>query len=181
MEAKQQPRERPILFKTEMVRAILQGRKTMTRRVVKKQHEWWRDIEPLNREELAKHVVGAAPFKIGDLLWVRETWRNNPETALQYRADDAEDGEDGPWKPSIFMPKRWARLWLNVTNVRAEWLQDITEYEIAAEGLRRGEGGFTAWIQLWDSINAKRGYSWDSNPYVYVVEFERYWPEAEKR
>lgn len=146
---------KPILFNTEMVKAILEGRKTVTRRVVKfldgKNPNWTGYIkdgltlyngtnEPCNKK---------SPFKKGDYIYVRETWCDpTPEQSgypILYKADmpmtwEQEDitlkAEDYKWRPSIHMPKEAARIFLKVTDVRVEQLQDITEEQAKAEGIR---------------------------------------------
>jgi hypothetical protein len=212
---------KPILFSGPMVRAILDGRKTQTRRVIKL------DIARDNRFPIGKNVVmnirdpkavEHAPYRKGDVLWVRETYGlynpGNPENGLPNRdeveiirpaTDDvpevAFDADDMlydnprplPMRPSIHMPKWACRLFLKVTNVRAEWLRDISMKDCLAEGVgeladhgshfQNGshlEGTFRA---LWDSLNAKRGFGWDKSPWVWVYEFERCdkpagWPVA---
>lgn len=199
--------ERPILFNGEMVRAILGGRKTMTRRVatkIKVPKAWtmqngidsfW-SINPCWRETPGELCPYGQP---GDRLWVRETFcdRNNNGEQIKplYRADgqEYEDGDgwhfEPKWKPSIFMPRMYSRITLEITNVRVERLQKINNTDALAEGtpgawVENSEypGGYSEnqnkahvffFRQLWDSINAKRGYSWKSNPWVWVVEFER--------
>ena len=157
---------KPILFNTEMVRAILDGKKTQTRRPVKEYIEY----EP------------------GDILYVRETFTDIPETFsgnIHYRADFTEVGlkwfeEEGwNWKPSIHMPKEAARLFVKVTDVRVERIQDIKEEAVWAEGFKDifDDDVFTAaglnFKKIWDEIYKSKGYSWESNPYVWVIEFER--------
>lgn len=203
--------EKPILFSGPMVRAILEGRKTQTRRVVNPQPDFrnggcWFPTVPITltgRMTNSLHYGTEAHFrkgapidfspygKPGDRLWVRETWRvfGGPEYEYQREqrtiiyAATAEPGDLGPWKPSIFM-RRWAsRLTLEVTNVRVERVKDITHDDAIAEGCYRiepcaeypngnawGRAGFSA---LWDKINAARGFNWDSNPWVWVIEFRR--------
>ena len=157
--------ERPILFSTPMVRAILDGRKTQTRRPIKAQvpratHPHW---------------------CIGDVLWVRETWKPMPDGRTGYRASPDETCVDGPfvlisnWKPSIHMPRSRARLFLLIQDVRTERLRDMTNWDMAAEGCS-ALGEFPG---LWDSIYADRGYSWESNPWVWAVAFRRIAPEEE--
>jgi hypothetical protein len=205
--------ERPILFNTEMVRAILEGRKTQTRRVVKPQPP--EDIDKLFGPEKYKPAItdqygelregepifGAhdgwgewgikCPYQPGDTLWVRENLRCgmwNDREGIYYEADgewcwDLTRPYKWAWGktflPARFMPKGVSRLFLTVKDVRVERLQEITEEDAIAEGIRIGIGGepyFScrdAFVALWDSINAKRGYSWDANPWVWVVEFER--------
>jgi hypothetical protein len=190
-------RERPILFSGPMVRAILEGRKHQTRRIV-------RVRKPTDHLVLASpYATSLCPYgQPGDRLWVRETW-GPCAGGVVYRA--SEDGaacpDGGKWKPSIFMPRWASRITLEVTDVRVERLQDISEEDIAAEGipLKRSQltGGLgvpgdwladerglddsfrgdlinakSAWQLLWDSINADRA-SWASNPWVWVVEFKR--------
>lgn len=200
---------KPILFNTEMVRAILDGKKTQTRRIVKVQppdhRENWRLVtltcstDRDDRKNIGKHRWARLEginilddtqdyFKPlcyeGDILWVRETWQINPFYEFIYRATDVgfdkERFEEGwKWKPSLFMPKEACRLFLKVTNVRVQRLQDMNMGEIIAEGVDYIEKWDTddvimsKWIELWDSINLKRGFGWDTNPWVWVYEFEK--------
>lgn len=133
----------------------------------------------------------AITYQPGDILWVRETFYhayatttvNGLEYVLEntyyYKADYPSDKLNPPWKPSIFMPREAARIFLRVTNVRVERLSEITEEDAIAEGIRIGIGGMPyfscreAFAALWNSLNAKRGYGWDSNPWVWVISFER--------
>lgn len=192
---------KPILFNTDMVRAILDGRKKVTRRVVKPQpeaiyvHGKQRDI--INRNEIAFKVMNRGgkdcymipPYQPGDILYVRETWQCiNPYSDKEYvyRAScDADFASDiGKWFPSIHMPKEAARIWLKVIDVRVEQLQDITMGQIIAEGVETEEPYFLngkeklyAFSQLWDSTVEKEHinrYGWEGNPWVWVIEFERY-------
>jgi hypothetical protein len=206
--------ERPILFNTEMVRAILEGRKTMTRRVVKPQPDSVRRSAFVQSGfETCHGYEIKIPYKPGDTLWVRETWLKNAPGGISkyfYKADAPEEvlGQAKAfgykWRPSTHMPRKAARLFLTVKNVRVEQLQEITEEDARAEGVpweyslpdgitkelfesRVGRIGFCEALEsiggqfnykrgfqlLWDSLNAKRGYSWDANPWVWVVEFER--------
>lgn len=262
---------KPILFNTEMVRAILSGRKTQTRRVVKAkppysqkqlcERENYRSAEEV--EQLAKsgriasvgfwtpysgYVTHREPaYQIGDILYVRETWRvgawdeHTGSIAVDYKADNQareewikvagdeiferywiqstndainaglqynENGQyhwepgKGPtrWRPSIHMPKTAARLFLKVTDVGVERLQDITEADAKAEGIKsyfthKEHGGEwhesnsvlvgtdntystrkKAFAELWDSTIKTQAldlYSWKANPWVWVYEFER--------
>lgn len=170
----------PILFSAAMVRAILEGEKTQTRRIARlnasgrvawKGHNWHCD-DPESRL--------ACPYgQPGDRLWVRETWADtmsDPPEAV-YRAD----GERHPssflkWKPSIFMPRWASRITLEVTGVRVERLQEISKADVIAEGIDGLSDIHAGWhqpyAQLWDSINAKRA-PWSSNPLVWVIEFKR--------
>jgi hypothetical protein len=135
-----------------------------------------------------------AKYREEDILWVRETWRCNAvgtagdsETAfIEYKDGDGINIDidhkqsiyfsgKAKWRPSIFMPRKASRLTLEVKSVRAERLQDISEEAVRAEGggvIEPGEVFFNFSV-LWDSINAKRGYSWEKNPWVYVIEFGR--------
>lgn len=154
-------KEIPILFSTPMVQAILAGRKTMTRRVVKPQPAHETDIsfmrnEPLNwtgdwhpwkwETEEGESIAKSCPYgKPGDLLYVRESWVWEGETSWQdisrigtfwYKADDDGEGfSPARWKPSIHMPKVAARIWLEVTNVRVELLHDISNEDVVSEGV----------------------------------------------
>jgi len=182
MPNKIKPREIPMLFSGPMVRAILNNEKDVTRRIVKPQPDGF----PTMRH----------PYRPGDLIWVRETLERyylphlltgEPTRAVAVRhAADKEplliDSFDiAAWfktkkLPSIFMPKDVCRLWLRVTDVRAERLQDITQAEIRREGVPSGDiGGFKT---LWDTINKKRA-PWASNPWVWRIEFERIEHEKE--
>lgn len=172
--------ERPIIFNAEMVRAILDGLKGQTRRVVKPQPD---DRGPrwANRWEDWHGKKVNQPPQPGDLLWVRETWCGGQYgTPIQYKADWPQH-EYGPlWKPSIHMPKWAARVWLKVKDVRVERVQDISREDAIKEGLLphmreylSAVSPITRFKDLWDSINKKRGFGWDENPWVWVIEFER--------
>lgn len=179
--------EHPILFSTEMVRAILDGRKTMTRRIIKRgvvgrmmsgdQILW-----PYIYDKQGKSVAVPCPYgQPGDLLWVREAWKLSPRGNALYRADPAlgPDSYEKGWRPSIHMPRWASRINLEVTGVRVERVQDISEDDAIAEGMEIVPVGTATWTNrqsfsiLWDKINAKRSHSWDSNPWVWVVEFKR--------
>jgi hypothetical protein len=186
--------EKPIIFNTEMVRAILDGRKTQTRRVVKDLPEDFPN--GINSDVVVKKVgdfwclptsrgYKKSPYGgMGDTLWVRETWTYKPEwTKPAYRADwktpdKAIETMDAKWWPSIHMPRWASRLTLRVVNVRAERVQQIEPRDCVAEGVYNAGSLASntmyreAFAALWDSINAKRGYSWNNNPWVWVVEFE---------
>lgn len=180
--------ERPILFSGPMVRAILEGRKTQTRRVVKGIALDWLRPDGFTPEFTASPENSLCPYgNPGDTLWVRETW--GPfEGGFIYRADEGPNvkPDDGRWHPSIHMPRDASRLSLLIKSVRVERLQEISEADAFAEGVGHyvdsgaaGEatpdGARTAreWFaQLWDTINAK-SHPWASNPWVWVVEFEK--------
>ena len=171
---------KPILFNTEMVRAILDGRKSCTRRVVKPQ--------PTAR-------YGAQcikpPYQSGDILYVRETWKRALNGYYYYEDWQRDDIADiTKWKPSIHMPKEAARIWLKVTNVRVERLQEITVDGCHREGInietsavtdgetlnRKHDFSLEKFETLWDSTVKKSDidrYGWDANPWVWVIEFER--------
>lgn len=205
---------KPILFNTEMVRAIMDGRKTCTRRICKDANECTMpDMEFYNADKRTyavhnfadkKHteklniVERNCPICPGDILYVRETWGHpislNSDKQYVFRADKiAESGfknDSHIWHPSIHMPKKAARIWLKVTNVRVERLQDITEDGAEAEGAIDNRGFihspeneydriYTArehFIEIWDRTIKKSDldiYGWDANPWVRVIEFER--------
>ena len=129
--------EKPILFNTEMVRAILDGRKTQTRRIAKTATYIMTSVEKLD-EELSKGIVNKyAPFQLGDILWVRETWQYIEESdtdGFYVYAADREDPAEWKWKPSIHMPREAARIFLKVKDVRMERLQDMSEEDAISEG-----------------------------------------------
>lgn len=172
------PKERPILFSAPMVRAILNGTKTQTRRACKGQ----RELSNIHDFQLDRCPYG----KIGELLWVRETFLQDTNGFI-YRADGDFEGNAvilGGWKPSIYMPRWASRINLEVTGIRVERLQDISEEDAIAEGVRITDE-YTgcaddidshrhAYKFLWESINGKG--SWDMNPFVWVVEFMRIQP-----
>lgn len=189
---------KPILFNTEMVRAILDGRKTCTRRICKDANECTvPDMEFYNADKRTYAVHNFAdkeqmeqlstaertcPICTGDILYVRETWKEAPKGYYYYEDWQKDDIADvTKWKPSIHVPKEAARIWLKVTNVRVERLQEITEVQAQAEGCNSGllTGACTARGQfedLWNSTVKKSDidrYGWDANSYVWVIEFER--------
>ncbi len=203
--------EHPILMSGSMVRATMENRKNQTRRVIVPQpvlleangrrssYAWRGGIFALDfypdRSTILEHCPHGSP---GDLLWVRESAMLRSigpeceEISLTYRADETvrtlfrEDR--GPfcsthWTPSIHMP-RWAcRLTLRLLEVRVQRLQEITDGDIAAEGIEWGWNGTLgnkhgspardAFVSVWDPLNARRGYSWQSNPWVWALRFER--------
>ena len=187
---------RPILFNTEMVRAILEGRKTCTRRVLKQPFEVHPNgyiTKPRGNERLCPYIP---PYQPGDILYVRETWckgsYGDEKEKYYYKADD--NNFFCTWHPSIHMPKEAARIWLKVTNVRVERLQEITGDGCIAEGVypspcRKFNATFgcdtcpdegyhetDGFSELWNSTIKKSDldvYGWLANPYVWVVEFER--------
>lgn len=202
---------KPILFNTDMVRAILDGRKTCTRRIVKgfipNDAVWGYTAFTPKRCISCRGTFADGygekffklPYQPGDILYVRETiWQKvrcyldvNRETQgvfcheYRYVATDKEPetGWNFSWvkRPSIHMPKEAARIWLKVTDVRVERLQEITETQAQSEGCNSGllTGACTARGQfedLWNSTIKKSGldyYGWSANPWVWVIEFER--------
>lgn len=232
---------KPILFNTEMVRAILDGRKTVTRRLIKSQPPY--DVQcPLGyctdgyKSEIGKFAFGShkdggkmifckPPYQPGDILYVRETWehfeccccegdehgncyREPQQSALNkscgcymYRATDEIYG-DARWHQSIHMPKEAARIWLKVTDVRVERLQEMKPVDVIKEGAypdcwdclntyresgsqccygteeqcSRCDEVMMEWEKLWNSTIKKSDidrYGWEANPWVWVIEFER--------
>ncbi|MCK9282436.1 MAG: hypothetical protein M0P71_17615 [Melioribacteraceae bacterium] len=220
-------KEKPILFSTEMVKAILDGRKTMTRRIIKpqpipepKRIEYYGEEYGFICESNSKKTGIFTPNNYfcpygqpGDKLWVRETWqtgvnlnefcakeikrkaneagyKNGIFCPLWYSADgkyrawgdnDIRDfGTPGRKRSSRFMPRWASRIMLEITDIRVERLQDITEDDAAAEGMphhwrkMNGENQAVEMFKtLWDSLNFKRGYGWDDNPWVWAISFKR--------
>lgn len=240
--------EKPILFSGPMVSAILEGRKTQTRRIMKVKNwgdeppasihpdgsgkgwiAWWPET---SAEFSRKAYPGpeqrgfSPPYRPGDRLWVKENyqyadWIENGLPFIRYQADGAIRGPltpsedmadrvwaiweelsdpdnraidgksaDRKWRSSIFMPKWAARIWLEVTDVRAQRLQDITEMDAFREGIERKRrkvdwndpvmGTRMRFRSLWNTLNAKRGYPWDSNPWVWAYTF-RVWAYTFRR
>ena len=206
-------KERPILFRGREVRLILDGRKTMTRRVVRLRageiaHEGGdgslHAVENTTWGDCIERVVHCPYGVPGDLLWVRETcWHREVHHAdcldeYEYCATcEHPNGStnpadyntnDGYWRklPSIFMPRWASRLTLRITSVRVERVREITEEDARAEGCCCSDcwptmpnpppdhcGCRSKFANIWDSINAVRGFGWDTNPWVWVVGFER--------
>lgn len=181
---------KPILFNTEMVRAILDGRKSCTRRLVKffsgENPRWTGYIKDGLMLYNGKNepCIRKAPYQPGDILYVRETWKKAPNGYYYYENWQRDDIADvTKWKPSIHMPKEAARIWLKVTDVRVERLQEITSEQICREGVEveyphvlNGEEKRYAFSRLWDSTIKKSDldrYGWNASPWVWVIEFER--------
>ena len=199
----------PILFNNEMVRAILDGRKSCTRRLVKPQPDE-KHTYPLGfvtdsteRKEVGCFGFGIdeyggsvqyakPPYHTGDILYVRETWCALPvneaghmrgHCVYYYRADGdlRPEGWRGKWRPSIYMPKEAARIWLRVTDVRVERLQEMWASDASKEGIyfrkpTTADEMLIAFAKLWNSTIKKADldcFGWDANPYVFVIEFER--------
>jgi hypothetical protein len=223
--------ERPIIMSGESVRAILDGRKSQTRRVIDfrklqapgmtisdvhnsmteacqaQDGSWlfWYSKSADHAEFTKKHYKGGGftcPYGVpGDRLWVKEAWaarkggqqpadgswlwiegRSEPPDIIYYLATD--DIQPSKWRSPLFMPRSASRLTLEILNVRVERVQDISEKDITAEGIsgaycwpvENGKHYPHYFAYLWDSLNAKRGYSWDANPWVWVIEFRRVEP-----
>ena len=197
-------RELPILFNTEMVRAILDVRKTCTRRVIKDAVKENQEINKNGKGEfelyditsrcgIPKGKIYNPPYQPGDILYVRETWHKytkrvgNGESChlaefYGYKASiaNSEDANE-PWKPSIHMPKEAARIWLKVTDVRVERLQEMDKTDALKEGIDPRlcinlSHALTKFKKIWDSTIKKSDldiYGWKANPWVWVIEFER--------
>lgn len=214
---------KPILFNTDMVRSILDGRKTVTRRLIKPQPKarlsylfagygcgkwsypskgaveiWGADYQsPDDLTEEEKGMLWTPPCHTDDILYVRETWclRFDGEKYF-YKADKHTPREEKrlidydhvSWKPSIHMPKEAARIFLKVTNVRVERLQEIDDEQAKAEGANWKNGknvgveekmrrsAIERFAEIWNSTIKKADldrYGWDANPWVWVIEFER--------
>lgn len=206
-----EPKERPILFSTDMVKAILNGSKTQTRRKVKMTKTnltnakfGFTAFTPEGHISVrAKHENGEfgesfikSPYGLkGDLLWVRESFAiwHSPEPTVRFKADvNTDEQKVYKWKPSIHMPKKDARIWLQITDVRVERLQDVSEEDAKAEGVslhNRGKFYFNytpkyeevtqmvydcwsakdSFNTLWKAINGCN--NWQENPWVWVVKF----------
>lgn len=185
-------KEHPILFSGDMAKAILDGRKTQTRRIVKPQPvevaEPSGNSDGLIRLKASDDCLStwsdACPYgQAADHLWVKETFLNNALSGYPpvyfYRADSKDKPEDRKWKPSIFMPRIASRITLEITAVRVERLQDISSKDALAEGVDYDVSKPDGWPidryrKLWESINGKG--SWDKNPWVWVLEFKRIEP-----
>ncbi|MEY8001568.1 hypothetical protein AB8U03_15470 [Clostridium sp. Mt-5] len=222
---------KPILFNTEMVKAILEDRKTSTRRIIKPQPRYelrQREIDKgtnrwneYGKEKVLDKITGSTwgygricRYQVGDILYVRETWmiqsmsnfdkrikfmyraQGNKDLEIRHVSDERYEkllkyGCKNGWQPSLFMPREAARIFLKVTDIKAQRLQDITEREVLKEGIRRyhfnmnmpdayGDKLYTdpkvAFQTLWNSTVNKKDidvYGWDADPYVWVIEFQR--------
>lgn len=171
-------KERPILFSGSMVRALLAGQKTQTRRIVtgvattRDGVAYWPGMKHGGDFLRVEHCPYGVP---GDRLWVRETWAalHEGERVAVYR--ESSDFE-GPWRPSIFMPRWASRITLELLEVRVERLQDIDADSIWEEGIRTpatselGPELRRLWVEGWDALNAKRA-AWATNPWVWALRF----------
>lgn len=183
---------KPILFNTEMVRAILDGRKSCTRRVIKHNvdailNSPYHMQHPEVEDAWLIKKLCRPPYEPGDILYVRETWCGLPvneaghmrgHTIYYYKADGElrPKGWRGTWHPSIHMPKEAARIWLKVTAVHVERLQDMTDDDAEAEGCFDYSSTALGFFDVWDSTIKKSDrdrYGWAANPYVFVIEFSK--------
>ena len=205
-------KERPILFSGPMVKAILEGRKTQTRRVITPQPMLDKVFgpemyEPVAYDRHGEMIPGEEIYGVyddsgewgvrcpygqpGDRLWVRETFCT-PEANdyVIYRADWSEEDAlnsdamrkrypdfanefpNGRWKPSIHMPRKFCRLLLDVKAVQVQRLGDMACADAGKEGFGFGSTAYRRFQKTWDSLNEKRGYGWDTNPWVWVIEFQ---------
>lgn len=200
-------KERPILMSTDMVKALLDGRKTQTRRLLKHQPL---DVLPMNnpiedgwvtlmtRNPNHGQVIKCRYGVVGDRLWVRETWYStiDKKELLGYVADgDYPHKQEYRIRPSIFMYRKFSRITLEITDIRVQRLQEISEDDAVAEGIQRlplqeneigcwysatpenhkshGRTRVMAYKKLWDSINSKSGHGWDKNEWVWAISFKR--------
>lgn len=189
---------KPILFNYEMVRAIKEGRKTVTRRIVS-QSVWENFVfeggKVINYLDKKRNILESplykAPYQPGDILYVREKWCENPNYKEFYYAAKRAPGVSAPyglrWRPSIHMPNEAARIWLKVTDVRVERLHTMTLDDYLNEGVSVRPEAFNdpenAYLQakenfiaIWDGTikQANREiYGWDANPWTWVIAFER--------
>lgn len=200
-------KEHPIIFSTEMVKAILDNCKTQTRRVIKEtiltihdnHKRYWINKGIAKYEDGSFQPYGEwvdCPYgQVGDRLWVRETWysTSDKKELLGYVADgDFPHGKAYRIRPSIFMYRKFSRITLEITDIRVQRVQEISEEDALAEGITVMQGThqaidykhlkligepepFTAryhYSALWDNLNLGRGYSWESNPWIWVITFK---------
>ena len=213
-------KEHPILFSTQMVRAILDGYKTQTRRIIKfkrnspvvsmtnhfqpfsdspKNYQCWTAEHDEKTQAFMEQEILCPQGFVGDSLWVRETWAHDDLNCkdvkcgnrdhIWWKANESKIVADSfageaRWRPSIFMPRWASRLTLKIINIRVERIQDITQKDASFEGIPMPAYGeyplsetadylIPEFRKLWDSINGKKGFGWDANPFVWVIEFIR--------
>jgi hypothetical protein len=188
---------KPIIFSTPMVVAILEGRKTQTRRVIMPRPDRFFEVDDTPGNFHIYDVEWGLgriypKYQVGDILWVRETWGKDENGEYVYRTnygtteDDSFPSSMFKWRSSRYMPKEAARIFLKVTNVRVERVQDITIKDIRSEGttlskIEEPEVSNEAYLwfefqNLWNSTVKKSDldtYGWNANPWVWVYEFER--------
>ena len=195
--------ERPIIFSAPMVRALLDGRKTQTRRILKAQPPAGYSFLGIYGPRLTavftseptgiKDIPVALPYSVGDRLWVKEDFRvteggvildgaggqmDYVEPEIIYRADSRK--ETGRWKPSIYMPRWASRITLEVTEVRVQRLNQITDIDAIQEGIDVTSdcSPSVTYAKLWDKLNAHRGCSWQTNPWIVAITFKVESPSA---
>jgi len=192
---------RGVLFSTPMVQAIYSDQKTRTMRVMNPQPPFGRPV--VNSESAVNPIWKTGPaglplerqpqHKVGDIVYVRETWQYLDGASghgYAYKAGGGVFNDLGEWRPSMFMPKAAARGFLRITGVLVQRPQELTAREIFAEGVSCGSqdvcgvlcgmcanGPQEMWRKLWDDINFKRGYGWDVNPWCFTYLFERVVPD----
>lgn len=177
--------DRPIIFSAPMVRALMDGRKTQTRRIYKVPSGSYVEHGGVwAMTDGCAYGDAALPYTPGDRLWVRENCATWGDHEAIYRADDAveyglavSDGKFGAkWKarPSIHMPRWASRLTLTVTDVRVQRLADLTDEDAIAEGIDVTDEltPSVTYAILWDKMNAKRGFPWKSNPWIVALTFQ---------
>lgn len=181
-----------ILFSTDMVKAIMDGTKTQTRRVLKPTRTETTTLlidmyAGVNVEHCKNELIRTHNVSVGDVFWVRETWyRDEGRKCFYYKTGETiyDSGEvikdffnvdSVKWKPSIFMPKNACRHFLKLKDIRIEKVQEISEEDIIAEGINNSEADYIplmfSWQSLWEFVNSPE--SWDENPFVWVYEFEK--------
>lgn len=180
-------KEKPIIFSTSMVQAIVKDSKTQTRRVIKS------GLAKMQADHFGVANSMWCPYgKVGDTLWVREAWAAEskydwtkpseiPQGSMIFYPASGRDLRYavGKTRPSIFMPRWASHITLKITDIRVERLQDITEGDAKAEGVStpKVKGSWQSYVwafkDIWNSINAKRGYGWETNPWIWVISFER--------
>ena len=203
-------KEIPIIFKPEMVKAILEGAKTQTRRIIKvppcEIHEHGGTVSVTKPRKFKNEYARLCPYEpyhVGDTLWVRERFCNVNKKGIKpeyyYFADtlfqkiEDYNPKEWTWQPSIHMKREAARIFLEIISISVGRIQEIGEKDAKAEGVhpcfwfqpfgKPEDESITfdnnqpthkaAFFNLWDKINAERGYSWESNPWVWVIEFRR--------
>jgi hypothetical protein len=183
-----------------MIRAILAGKKSQTRRVISRplKHPNWTGYMCVPEKGIAiecgpdypddaSDVVRCPYGKLGDRLWVRESFqRGKPalpnglgfviadsDEKIIYRADRDDFVPPMKWQPPIFMPRRLSRIDLEVISLRVQRLQQISDFDAWAEGIEQTQSYRDAFPASWDQVNAARGFSWQANPWVWAIEFKR--------
>lgn len=198
--------EKGIIFSAPMVRALLEGRKTQTRRLLTPRPVWepekidgvtfgagwsWRGLSRFHPMDFVARAVEWCPYAPGDRLYVREAlgWNRDGDDRFFYRADQADVPPSvipdnyqitNPYAPSIHMPRWASRLWLTVTDVRVQRVQEISEADARAEGVNPTgwEGSDVpahcriAFQDLWNSLHTKPGETWEANPWVVAISFD---------